>query len=155
MIWNLSCAGFFCLPKKDNNMNISKSSKGMMLVSTLALLIVLFILGFSLLATVSGDYFQAGKTKADLQAYYLAQSGLNYVRNEMGNRNRRVASYIDQLAGEEMPMSTGTFKITLIDAVSNPSKIKIESTGTAAKTQKTIEAVIDLSNGVVTEGIIK
>lgn len=120
----------------------------MILISTLALLLVLFILSFAFLTSVSGDYFQAGKSRSDLQAFYLAKSGLNYLQTELNKKSKRNIASLRALTEEEMPMSTGTFKLTILDE--NASPIKIQSTGKAGKYQKTLEAGVDISNGIIT-----
>lgn len=131
----------------------SKSSrKGIILISTLILLLILFILGFAFLTIVSSDYFQAGGVRSDIQAYYLAQSGLNYLQAELKNKSHRTSEYLGNLAREERPMTTGTFKITIVDSQARP--VKITSTGKVGKKTKTIEAEVDLSSGAVIEGHI-
>lgn len=129
------------------------SRRGVILMSTLALLLILFILGFAFLSVVSSDYFQASAARNDLQAYYLAHAGLNYLQAELKSRSHRSAAYLETLTREERPMSTGAFKLTITDADAKP--IKITSTGMAGKRIKTIEAEVDLSSGTVIEGYIK
>lgn len=121
--------------------------EGSVLVFTLILLLILFVLGFAFLSSTGGDYLFAGKTRANLQAYFLAQSGLIYATGELEN-----ISDINELNGIERELSTGKFKLTVGSPdPANPNIISIKSIGISGLIHKAIEAKLDVTEGVITE----
>ena len=58
----------------------SSLKRGMALVTVLWLSTILLILGLSFLNLLSADYYFAGQQKTSIQAFYLAQSGMEYFK---------------------------------------------------------------------------
>ncbi|MFH0803307.1 MAG: pilus assembly PilX N-terminal domain-containing protein [bacterium] len=58
----------------------SSLKRGMALITVLWLSVILLILGLSFLNLLSADYYFAGRQKMSIQAFYLAQSGMEYFK---------------------------------------------------------------------------
>lgn len=66
----------------------TRSSRGIALISTLAVSTVLLVLGLAFLAFLQRDYQFAAVQSRNQEAYYLALSGLEYARSRTGQLTR-------------------------------------------------------------------
>ncbi len=58
----------------------SSPKRGVALITVLWLCMILLILGISFMNLLSADYYFAGQQKMSIQAFYLAQSGMEYYK---------------------------------------------------------------------------
>lgn len=120
--------------------------KGSALIFTLAVVLILFILGFAFLTSTGGDYLFAGKTRANTNAYFLAQAGLIYAQTEMGEEGVHISS----VYGIKRSLSTGKFILEEPAQEDKNNGYNMKSTGKDGLTEKVIIAEIS-DEGVITK----
>ncbi|MFH1454598.1 MAG: hypothetical protein ABIH00_11565 [Armatimonadota bacterium] len=118
--------------------NSLKSKKGVILITVLILLVIVFILGGTLILYANRDLFTAMRTENSMNALYLAQAGLMYTSIELTNF-RLDGSRPEHTTDPPKELSTGKFIVKA--ALNNNGTVSVESRGISGKAEKVIHAV--------------
>ncbi|MFH1452875.1 MAG: hypothetical protein ABIH00_02690 [Armatimonadota bacterium] len=121
-----------------------KTQKGIVLITILVFLSVLFVLGFTITGYMGTDYRFAGMQADSLQAFYLARGAIDYAEDEY------VAWNFDETEVVEIEKEIkGTGKFTLTATPHSRDKdtnevasVKVITTGTCVKSTITLAAII-------------
>lgn len=116
-------------------------SRGIALALTLIMLSVLYVLGVAFLSVSSQDYIFARKNVFRAQAYYLAESGVEYV---LANR----VSWVTYPHHEEFEFSGGRI-IVDADESADHAQLTVSSTGEYVNFQHTIVVTFNNEGSVI------
>ncbi|MFP4498332.1 MAG: hypothetical protein ACLFQV_08990 [Vulcanimicrobiota bacterium] len=112
----------------------------MALAMTLALLLLIYIMGFAFLTVASQDYYFTKKAETRIQAYYLAESGIEY---SLAKR----MDWIEYPHIEEI--QTGEHTCTIVATDTSASVIELGVTGKALNSSKSILIRFSSDGGVI------
>jgi len=117
---------------------MSSHKRGVVIIISLSMTLILMILGMTFLTTSGGDYFIASRQKNITSAFYLAIAGIEYAYRE--------SSEWTFPHSESIKLSTGS---CFIEATieSDSGNIEVVATGKMGKFEKVVRTTI--SGGAV------
>ena len=133
----------------NKSLYIVHDKAGAVVVIAMIILAVLAILAAVIIRTVSTDAFIAINDRSSKQALYLAEAGLHHAMGRLNNDER---SFLSETIGSSANLSgslaTGAYTVT-VTRLTTPtstfptiSMLRITSTGTAGRGERTIVAIV-------------
>ncbi|HXV81977.1 MAG TPA: hypothetical protein VEG60_19040 [Candidatus Binatia bacterium] len=127
-------------------------SKGMVLFSSLLVLSLLMAAGMGAWIAIQSDYRVTANLKQATAAFYLAESGIEWSKQQIG----QTAIHPPKPADQVERFSSGTFSVEFLSSAPvTPlaAKVVIRSTGAVGTSSQTVEAQItkayDLADGAI------
>lgn len=109
--------------------------RGIVLVISLLILALLMGAGVGAIVSMQTDLKTSGNLKTGTQAFYIADAGINHARQKLQDSSPNFNSVFTAANGTVIvsnnSFNNGTYTVTRQGSVSNPSRIKALSVGTA------------------------
>ena len=116
-----------------------RDSRGMVLISSLAILSALLALGIGARVMLQNDYRTLANLRGSTEAFYYAAAGLEWSKNEIA----RIAAFPPAPQNQTQSFASGNFAVSFLSSVvSDPltARIVVRSTGTQGNSSHTVQA---------------